>query len=205
MIHREKDKKSHVFMKNLLECYAVIVPVTFVIVFAHVNIFLKYTFPPSEVLGDWYCFAYELFSHAAGMYLGVFSLFTAGMKYLFIVKHAQVKRFGEEKASTIFLTSYLVIPIIISVLNAASNGNVDLLFWVNNCWGHQPKTESEEYDMFCYHRQYQTAKYFGENASYYLDPILRTTCGSLGIFYVIFFSNMTELILYFMLFKYLNR
>ena len=196
-------------MTNLLSCYTIIVPVTFILIFAYVNVLSRYSNPPSEVLGAWFSFLFELFGHAYFVYLGAFSLFTAGIKYWYIVKNANARRFGEEKARTIFLISHLVIPIIVAGLNSISNGNKDLLFWVNHCWSHKPKTDSgiseQTGDFVCSNRQYDISKYVGEKARHYIEPIQQGICGGLKIFYLAFCLNMAEFILYVLVFKYLNR
>ena len=147
-----------------------------------------------------------------GMYIGAFSLFAVTLKYVFIVKGNQAKSFGEEKARTIVFVLHLVIPIIISGFNAVSNGNIDLVFWVDICWSHNQTIENIDSgifenigDFFCSNRQYQVATYFGENAANVLETILRATCGSLKILYLAFWSNLVEIILYTMLVKHVNR
>ena len=215
MVFRKDRKNSQVIIQNLLACYSILVPITFFIVFLYLNIVLQYTHPPSEAFGEWFCFAYEYFAHATGIYLGAFSLFTAMMKCWFIVDNARSKSFGEEKGRTIFLILHLTIPLMISALNSISNGQKDHIYVVNICWGHPlPKNEvrnsntTEDYesmDMLCSNRQYQTRYYLGESASYYIDPVLRIMCGSIHMFYLLFCSNMCELLLYGLVYRYLNR
>ena len=77
MIQRKDSKKANVsIIQSLLSCYSVIVPFTFSIVFMYLNIVLEYINPPSEMIGEWFCFAYEYFAHSTGLYLGTFSIFT---------------------------------------------------------------------------------------------------------------------------------
>ena len=215
MVFRKDRKNSQVIIQNLLACYSVIVPITFFVVFLYLNIVLQYIHRPSEALGEWFCFAYEYFAHATGIYLGAFSLFTAAMKYWFIVDNARSKSFGEEKGRTIFLTLHLMIPVIIAALNSISNGQKDHIYVVNICWS-QPisnidninrnaSADYEPMDMLCSSRHYQTRYYLGETTSYYLDPVLRLICGSINIFYFLFCSNMCELLLYALVYRYLNR
>ena len=219
LIHRmalRKDRKnSQLVIQNLLACYSVLVPITFLIVFIYLNILLPYAYPPSEIVGEWFCFAYEYFAHAAGIYLGAFSLFTAAIKCWFIVDNARAKGFGEEKIRAIFLVLHLMIPIIISALNSISNGTKDHIYVVNICWSQSETSNkihnnslsdvNESMDMLCSNRQYQTRYYLGESASYYIDPVLRIMCGSIHMFYLLFCSNMCELLLYGLVYRYLNR
>ena len=216
MVFRKDRKNSQVIIQNLLACYSILVPITtFFNVFLYLNIVLQYAHPPSEAFGEWFCFAYEYFAHATGIYLGAFSLFTAMMKYWFIVDNARSKSFGEEKGRNIFLILHLTIPLMIAALNSISNGQKDHIYVVNICWGHpisknevrnsNTTQDNESMDMLCSNQQYQTRYYLGETTSYYLDPLLRLICGSINMFYFLFCSNMCELILYALVYRYLNR
>ena len=215
MILRKDSKKANVsIIQNLLSCYSVIVPFTFSIVFTYLNVILQYINPPSEILGEWFCFAYEYFAHSTGLYLGTFSIFTAGMKYWFIVHNAKARVYGEEKAKRLFLVLHLALPIIMAAMNSISNGNKDQIFVVNICWKHFPETldnnttreEQSLIDRFlCLDRTYNIEAYIGEFASVFFEPFLRTICGSISVFYILFCSNMGEFIIYWQIFKYLNR
>ena len=215
MTLRKDLKNSKGTTSKLLMCYSIFTPITFLVVFVYLDIIMQYAYPPSVSFGEWFCFAYEFFAHAASKYIASFSMFTALMKYWFIVENAKAKCFGEEKVKTIFLIVHLITPIVIAALNSISNGEKDLFYLVNICWS-QPilSTQStnssvlDEYgamDILCSNRHYQTTYYLGETASHYLDPLFRIICGSLGIFQALLCSNLCELILYAFLYKYLNR
>ena len=110
---------------------------------------------------------------------------------------------------------HLITPITIAALNSISNGERDLNYLVNICWSTSLSMyeieqgsvldDSDEMDMLCSNRHYQTTYYLGATASHYLDPLLRMICGSVSIFQAIFCSNLCELFLYGLLYKYLNR
>ena len=220
MCRREKEKQGHVLIKNLLASYARIVPIVFALCFAYANVVLRYTSHPSYVFGDWFCYAYEIFMHSGSFVVGSFSLFAALTKYWFIVNNANAKRFGEERARTIFLILYLSVPVFIANLNSISNGDRDQIAWVNYCWrtkvkveiieNTEPKENTEpilttKSDFFCKNHQYEIEKYVGIAASSYIIPLLRVICVSLKPLYVVFLSNIAELIIYAFIFKYLNR
>ena len=178
----------------------------------YVHIILRYTSTPSHVFGDGFCYAYEIFAHSGGMYVGAFSLFTAIVKYWFIVYNAESKRVGEKKIKIIFTVAYCVIPIIMALMNSLSNGKNDQNMWVNRCWRKMPEqgdpdntTSEGSNDFFCFNKEYDIADYVGTDASNFLIPILRGTCGSVKILYAVFFSNIAELIIYFLIFRSLNR
>ena len=206
MVSRKDKKKAHVIIQALLKCYSVITPFTFFVLFSYLNILLRYTFPPAEVIGEGFCFVYEFFAHASGLYLGSFTFFTAGMKYWFIVDHAKAKSYGEEKAKNVFLVWHLTLPITMSAFNSLSNGNKDLIYVVNICWGHvETDIPNHAGDVLCFNRHYEIDNYLGENARFYTEPILRVICGSFPVLYIMFCSNVGEFILYALIFRYLNR
>ena len=215
MILRKDSKKANVsIIQTLLSCYSLIVPFTFTIVFTYLNLILPFASSASEVFGGWFCFAYEYFAHSTGLYLGTFSLFTAGMKYWFIVHNAKARVYGEEKAKRQFWILHLFLPFFMAAMNSVSNGNKDQIYVVNICWKDPPNQvylnatieEASLTDRFlCRDRSYDLQAYIGENASNYVEPLFRSICGSISVFYILFCSNMGEFIIYWMIFKYLNR
>ena len=83
---------------------------------------------------------------------------------------------------------HLITPITIAALNSISNGERDLHYLVNICWSTSMSMyeieqgsvldDSDEMDILCSNRHYQTTYYLGATASHYLDPLLRMICGS---------------------------
>ena len=215
MTTRKDIKNSQGTTTNLLTCYCVIVPTSFVFAFTYLNIILQYSYPPSEIFGEWFCFAHEYFVHVTTIYFASFSLFTALMKYWFIVENTRAKHFGLEKGRATFLILYLTIPIIISALNLISNGEESRSYLVDICWSQIISTfdtingntshDHGSTDILCSNRRYQTSYYLGETASEYLDPSFRVICGSISIFQALFCSNISELMVYTLVYRYLNR
>ena len=212
MIRREDKKKRNILLKNLLLCNAAIIPTGFFIALIYTNIILRYTYPPSVVLGDWSCVAFQLVGGFFATYAGGFSLCTAISKFWFIVCSNKARKFGEERAKTIILLSHLMIPTIASMLSAVSSGNKDQMFWLDICWGQKQETEHMSgqinqwgLEMFCYNRQYEIASYFNEKTTKILESVLRVMCGGLKIFHIFFVSNIVELFLYIFIFRCLNR
>ena len=210
MVRREKEKKGLGLIKKILTCYSIIVPLVFIFCFTYVDIILNITSPPCKILGDWFCHGYGIFAYAGAMYVGAFSLFTAAVKYWFIVNNANAKRFGEDRAINISLALYLTIPIVMAIFNSISTGSSDQNMWVNFCWKKieevlHNETQPVKSDFFCNDRKYEIEKYVGSQASLYITPILRTICAGMKIIYLAFFSNSVEIIIYALIFRYLNR
>jgi len=155
---------------------------------------------------------FELFSHASIVYIGGFSIFVAAKKYWFIVHNATAMNFGKHKAKKILLVSHILLPIILSLLNTISNGRIDQIFWVDHCWSHaadainitSSATDKIE-DYFCANRHYELPELFGESLRNLVTNSLRATCGTVKVFYFLFLSNILELFLYLLIFRYLNR
>ena len=215
MTTRKDIKNSQGTTTNLLTCYCVIVPTSFLVAFTYLNIILQYTYPPSEIFGEWFCFANEYFAHVSTIYTASFSLFTALMKYWFIVENTRAKNFGLEKGRATFLFFYLTIPIIISALILITNGEESRIYLVNICWSQPISTfdsinrnishEHGATDILCSNRRYQTSNYLGETANIYLDSSFRVICGSMSILQALFCSNISELSVYTLVYRYLNR
>ena len=216
MVRREKEKKGHVIIKNILACYSIIVPVVFILCFIYVDVVLRYAYPPFQIFGNWFCHGYGIFAHSGGMYIGAFSFFAAVVKYWFIVHNVAAKQFGEGKARNMFTALYLTIPIVMAMLNSISTGNLDQNMWVNLCWGLKNRNVVDDISyksvldhlgsfFLCNDRRYEISQHVGVTASYYIIPILRFICVTTKILYLAFFSNLGELIIYILIFRYLNR
>ena len=214
MLNREsKQKKGQHLIKNLLECYVVIVPISYFVVGAYINVLTRISDAPSVIIGPWFCYIFEFFGHADIVYLGGFSLFVSGVKYWFIVHNSNAKNFGEDRAKQIFLISHFVLPIVMASLNSISNGKKDQVFWVNHCWGNIPASQDitdngidgSIGNVICLDRKYEIPDYFQETTRNIITTSLRATCGTLKVFYMLFLSNMAEFVIYILVFKYLNR
>lgn len=214
MIKREKKKKGQNLVKNLLACYAVIVPITFFLVSGYVNILTRYDNPPAFISGSWFCVIFEAFGHTSSVYIGGFSIFVAVIKYWFIVHNANARKFGEDKARRLCLALHLVIPIILAALNSVSNGKIDQIFWVDHCWSYKAETEkvrseknwSEKLeDLFCLNRQYDVLEHFKGTTNMVMTTSLRAICGGVKVIYLLFLFNIPEIIFYCLIFRYLNR
>ena len=211
-----KDFRNKIFIiGKLLTCYSVIAPIITSYGFIYGNVFLTYNYPNSETLGSWFCYANKYVCHTTIMYFGAFTLFSGVMKYGFIVHNDKVKNFGEERAKHIVLNWHLVIPAIMSALNVISTGNVDHMSGISRCWIKETFTSPAQNvsrldtqsstDLFCQDRKYEVSQYLGEDVALYIEPILRTICAVVSSFYILTTCNMVELVLYFLLFKRLDR
>ena len=208
-------RKKISMIGNLLTYYSVLAPFTICYGFSYGNFLLPYNYPNSDILGEWFCYVNQYFCRVMIIYIGAFTLFTAAMKYWFIVHNVSAKRFGEERVKHIVLNLHLAVPITIGALHVLSVGNADPVSGLNRCWRVETSpssnhstaslgTESSA-DIFCQNRQYQVAHYFGDKAALAVTPILRTICVGVNSFYILTTCNMIELIFYFLLLRRLDR
>ena len=217
MLKREDQKKSQDFMKDLLKSYILITPVTYLYIFAYINILTTRPEPPSQLIGHWFCDAFETVGHATIVYIGGFSVFVASMKYWFIIKYDVAMKYGESKARKVAFIAHLMIPLIMGILNAVSNGNRDQIFWIEHCWGFQGRYDSTASgndvseklaNVFCLNNQYEEVNnFFGTNdtTAVAATHTLRGICAGVKVFYIIFLSNGMELVIYGFVVKYLYR
>ena len=200
MLRRDKKKKGNILIKSVLQVYCLIVPVSSVAMYVYTDVLLMFIDIPFNVLGKWFCNMIQLVTYFGGIYVGSFSLTAALMKYWFIVKSVKAKKFGEKKATVLFLVLHLAFSITTSVLNMISTGNEDMMYWINRCWNKEMSN-----DLFCLSHEYDTIKYFGEEIANNLKAILRSICGCLTIINFVVFGNIAELILYTTIWRNINR
>ena len=213
MLKRENKKKGQNLIKDQMKAYVWIIPVSFVVIGLYINVLTFFVDPPSIWIGPWFCIIFELFGHVDIVYIGGFSLWAAVIKYWFIVHNKKATHFGEAKAKRILFVIHILIPILFGFLNSLSNGRKDQVFWVDHCWGQDKYSKVDNSgseknalgELLCANRNYTFPNYFGEKVAVAVTQILRMTCGSLKLFYLIFLSNMIEFILYYLIFRYLNR
>ena len=210
-----KDFRNKIFIiGKLLTCYSLLAPIAVSYGFMYGNIFLTYNYPNSENLGAWFCFTNQYVCHLTIMYLGAFTLFTASMKYSFIVHNDKAERFGVERIKSKVLILHVVVPITMSALHVISQGNMDPMIGINRCWGNEGSgtnnvtlfgSTHSSTDIFCQDRKYEVSEYVGEQLAEYIEPLLRTMCIGVSSFYIFTTCNMMELVLYFLLFRRLDR
>ena len=213
MVQREKKKKAQSAMLSLLITYSVIVPVIVLLMFFYFHVVLRYANPPFTVLGDWFCVLFQMFTGASGLYLSGLSLFTAIIKYKSLMNRNTLEGFEKENAHTMVFVSHLLIPGMLSFFYTISHGKNEPNFMMDSCWSTVPESKITDYNIlqrfgattFCYNREYDINEYFSENAVSVIVPILRCVCGTVKTLFFLLCSNIAELVMYTLLFRYINR
>ena len=178
----------------------------------HFNVLTRYDRVPEILSVGWFCGIFELAVTHSMLFIGQFSFYTSVLRYWRIVYRPNASEFEERKFKKIIVILHLVIPALLSLLNAISNGKIDQWFFVDHCWSFNSLKESSSVlnsekleDFFCVNREYDVAMYFDKDVKNLITSILRGLCGSLKIFHLIFLSNVIEMILYGLITKFLNR
>ena len=94
MLKRENQRSGQDLLKDLLSCYVVITPCSFLFIFSYINIFANYSEFPSNLIGSEFCDVFETIGHATIAYIGCFSVFVSCVKFCFLNKHASKIQFG---------------------------------------------------------------------------------------------------------------
>ena len=213
MIKRELSiRKGQYLLKDMLITYSIIVPAAFIFMDLYFNILTRYERVPTVLSGHWFCGTFELVVHYSMPYIGGFSLYIAIIRYWRIVHSPYASEFEVARVRKLLWIIHLVIPGIISLFNAISNGKIDQIFLVDHCWSFQSVIEnlsilkSEKLkDFFCLNREYEVAMHLERDEKTLITSSIRVLCGGLKIFHLILLSNAIELILYGLIMKYLNR
>ena len=213
MVRREQVKKEDTILSKVLQYYSALMPISVLFLILSVNVAMSFVYPVSLELGAWSCYGFQLLAHICVVYLGILSAITATIRYKFAKKHQVNTPEVKERQKNVFLVLHLVIPIIVSVLNFLIIGDNDDTFWVNHCWEHNDsQAQGNETTMLgqiaektCYNREFHVENYVSTTAADIIEPMLRVACGGIGIFYLVYMSNIVEIFMYLIVFKHINR
>ena len=115
----------------LLKCYSVIAPIAISCGVIYGNIALFDFYP--ENVNPWFCHMSHYICQLSFLYLAMFSLSVAIMRYICIVHYDKTVVFGLEKLKHTLLLLHILIPIMITAAHVVSTGNVDPMMTINKC------------------------------------------------------------------------
>ena len=213
MVRREQVKKEDTILSKVLQYYSALMPLSILFLILSVNVAMSFVYPVSLEFGACYCYGFQLLAHICVVYLGILSAITATIRYKFAKKHQVNTPKVRERQKTVFLVLHLVTPIIVSVLHFLIIGDNDDTFWVNHCWEHNDSEAQENEatillqiaEKTCYNREFHVENYVSTTAANIIEPLLRVACGGIGIFYLVYMSNIVEIFMYLIIFKHVNR
>ena len=184
----------------LLKCYSVIAPIAISCGVIHGNIAIFDLYPENVI--PWFCHISHYICQLSFLYLAIFSLYVAIMRYIFIVHYDKTIVFGTEKLKHTFLLLYILIPIMITAVHVVSTGNVDPMMTINKCWKQETQTRP---DMLCSDRKYEVVHYLGEELGHYIELMLRPLCAGVSGLYILTTCNIAGIGFYIAISRFLNR
>ena len=164
--------------------------------------------PLNIVLGEWFCHLGSFFIHL-GMYIISFhSLVVAMMRYFFIIHQDKVDKHGREKVKRIFFWLSFIIPLVIVTIQEIEKNELDMFSFINKCYGKHHEVfliETSTRDVFkrnfCEFESYE----LGNSMSYVLNGFRRASCIIRTTTLLLTSFNISEAIIYFVLFAHMIR
>ena len=137
------------------------------------------------------------------------SCFTAIMRYFFIVHNERVKVIGKKKVKKYFDVLSILVPLLLTLWKANDGSELDALSMFNKCYGKHHQTflvETSTLNVFkknfCNMPNYR-------NMNGYVEVIVAITknilCLTSTCTILLFGSNLTEGIIYYLLFSHMNK
>ena len=171
-------------------------------------------YPAAEVIGIEFCHVSMTFSIGNDHRVLVHSLVMALFKYVHTVHSGFVANVGHKKIN-ILIQSIAWIYILIQTTNhMVPQKGIDPIFWVNLCYGHDDtkgygyQVENTAWNRFksyaCLTDDYGLNTRFGA-ASSTTATFLHILCFVSLVSGLIVFSNVVDTVLYYKLYKYINR
>ena len=166
--------------------------------------------PLNEILGNWYCNLGWFMIYFCWNITSLNSLIIAMMRYCFIV-HSERFAMGDNKrkAKRFFLIISVLIPMIMVVWSGIEGSELDMMSFINKCYGKHHKTfliETSTLDVmkrnFCAFDSYDTA---GGLLNQLLAIFRRISCIGRTVVLILIALNFTEAIIYYATFSHINR
>ena len=166
-----------------------------------------HSFPPEII--QWICPVLWFVTYFCLNFNNAHSCITAMMRYFFIVHTERVESIGKEKVKKFFHVISILIPFLITLWKATDGSELDILSWFNKCYGKHHKTfliETSTLNVFkkkfCDIPDYHAM----ENYVVVIEALLRNTlCLTCTAIMILIGSNLTEGIIYCLLFSHMNR
>ena len=139
----------------------------------------------------------------------VHSFICAIARYFFIVHNERVKSWGKEKAKKLFEVLSIVIPLLITLWKAMDGSELDIFSYLNKCYGIHHRTflvETSTLNVlkknFCEIPDYHVMKDYPEVIAAFLKNVI---CLASTTTIIVMGSNVSEGIIYFLLFSHIGR
>ena len=166
-----------------------------------------HSFPPMIV--QWICPIAKFFLYFCMNFTNAHSCITAVMRYVFIVHNERVQSIGKEKVKQHFLACSFLIPLLLTLWRTIDGSELDTFSFNNKCYGIHHKSfliETSTLNVFkknfCNIPDYKMMNGYLEVLEAFSKNVL---CLSSTAALVLVGSNLTEGIIYYMLFSHMNK
>ena len=201
-------KKDNGLLKTVSRIFAlaqmVMWPVIFILITA-----TSLVHPLASVTGEWFCTATWFLVYYLQFVISSHSLIAASMRYCFIVHTEKVEKYGTQKAKKLFLLLYICIPVFMTFWTANNGNETDLMSFFNKCYGkHHKVFLIDTSTLNVLKRSFCGVQDVLEDSSFYERVVIvlkKLSCIASTTSTLIMGSNLTEGIIYFQLFRYMNR
>ena len=201
-------KKDDSLMKKTTQNFMISQSIMWTLVVALITITNFIHSFPQEII-QWICPVLWFVTYFCLNFNNAHSCITALIRYFFIVHTERVESIGKEKVKKFFHVSSILIPFLITLWKATDESELDILSFFNKCYGKHHKTfliETSTLNVFkkkfCNIPDYHAMENYVEVIVALSRNIL---CLSCTFIMILLGSNLTEGIIYYMLFTHMNR
>ena len=202
MIRKEKgilEKISTLFVTAIMILTPVVMILTITTNFVH---------PLNELLGQWFCTTARFIIYFLTNVVLCHSFVVAVTRYCFIVHTSKVESYGKEKVQKLCLCLGIIVPLCITLWKITDGAELDSLSFINKCNGkHHESFLIETSTLNVFKKSFcGLGSYDERNAYSRLTAILKQLfCLASSALIMLMGSNITEGIIYYRLFSYMNR
>ena len=201
-------KKDNGILKTVSRIFALAQMVMWPVIFLLITA-TSLVHPLASIIGEWFCTTTWFLAYYLQFVVSSHSLIAASMRYCFIVHTEKVEKYGMEKAKKLFLLLYISIPVLMTLWMANNGKEMDVMSFFNKCYGkHHKVFLIDTSTLNVLKRSFCGVQDALDDSSFYGRVVIvlqRLSCIASTTSMLIMGSNLTEGILYFQLFRYMNR
>ena len=160
--------------------------------------------PASDVIGVWFCHLYSILGYLWLFKAWLFSLLVSLLRYFYIVHNGRITEYGLARVERIFRILYWAVPTCLVILHTSLRTGYDPTPWANHCYGWPPGSSSTNTWWYQIERQFCVYNEYGFT-NRYAERGLRIVCALNVGACILLFSNFVEAIVYYMIYRHMNR
>ena len=201
-------KKENSLMKNLTRNFMISQLISWPLMAFLISITNFFHSFPSEI-SQWICPITWFLLYFCLNLMTMHSFFSALIRYFFIVHNERVQSWGKEKAKKLFEILSIMMPFLVTLWKANDGSELDTFSPFNKCYGKHHKTflvETSTLNVlkknFCEIPDYHEMKDYGEVIVAFSKNVICLTSTATML---IMGSNLSEGIIYYLLFSHMGR